>query len=310
MKQMMSKDGYILPDKIRFFLFIFFFNFLTFIYSQQETFLALYREQMNFINPAYTSFDENITFILVTKNQWVSIEDAPKTQIFSFSNERKNNLGIGTSIYSKSNFAEKYNVINIDFSYKLKVSEIQNLILGIKAGSNFFKTNFSSFLNNSNDPALDNVSTFNPNFGVGVLFTSNKYWISISIPRIFENNLNETFKNSGFVVNYYSGGLTLNLNDNLLIKPNFILRKPKGYSSIIDINNWFSFKNIYDIGMLYRTNNSYALMATTNLNGLVLGYAYESNFNTQNSSIKLNSHEILLKFVLKNKNVQSEDLEE
>ena len=58
--------------------------------------------------------------------------------------------------------------------------------MGIKAGGNNYNVNTTGLqsYNITLDPALQNISRFNPNIGVGFYLKHDKYYISASAPRM------------------------------------------------------------------------------------------------------------------------------
>ena len=93
---------------------------------------------MNIINPAYAGADGEDVLSVTSRNQWLSIDKAPRTLVMSFSSARKDNLGIGVSIESDKIFIEQQTFLYLDFSYKLQIDETTNLFLGLKGGGNYF----------------------------------------------------------------------------------------------------------------------------------------------------------------------------
>ena len=68
---------------------IFFLTIFPFLlFAQQDSFFSLYRFNMNIINPAFAGSEGQNIVSINSRNQWVSIENAPKNQLlilFKFS---------------------------------------------------------------------------------------------------------------------------------------------------------------------------------------------------------------------------------
>ena len=283
------------------------------LFSQQETFYSLYQYNMQVINPAFAGAEGSETFTLLNRSQWASIEDAPKTTAFTYSSARKKNVGLGMSIVSDKVFVEQQTFAYIDFSYQLKVTEESSLYFGIKAGGNFYKSDPTGLIGYSNqgDPAQRVLNQFNPNIGAGAYYTSEKYWISFSIPRLFnssrDNDLVATAKDR--VHSYLGAGMLYPLNDTFKIKPSLMYRKVKGLPGSLDLTSYISYQDNFELGISYRTNASTAILALfTPINGLKIGYAYETPAEQTLSGISLKTHEIILKINLGDK-AQPEQVE-
>ena len=81
------------------------------------------------------------------------------------------------------------------------------------------------------DPAFGSINTFNPNFGVGALLKSEKYYVSLSVPRLV--NIQNAKNDNGYATVetnkpriYLSGGYDFNLNSagTLILKPSVLAR--------------------------------------------------------------------------------------
>ena len=292
-------------------LTVFFFVFSSALYSQYNKNLVFFDSQMNIINPAYAGYQGDTSFSLISRNQWLSVDDAPKNSIFSFSSARENNVGLGASIFSKNTFVDKLNEFNIDISYKLKLSEKTNLFFGLKGVLEFFKSD-PSFLSNDtnyNDPALSSISIFSPNFGLGFLLNSEKYWFSLSLPKLFQTEINNIYSFDSSVITYIGTGIKIPLNDSFVMKPNILYRDMKDLKSIFDLSYLINFKNIIDFGVTYRTNGSLIFLTKLSVKGFDFGYGFETFRNNSIGGLNLNTHEFFINFSLNKKNTEIEPAE-
>ena len=290
-------------------VFSFVFSFV--LYSQYNKNLVFFDSQMNIINPAYAGYQGDTSFSLISRNQWLSVDDAPKNSIFSFSSARENNVGLGASIFSKNTFVDKLNEFNIDFSYKLKLSEKTNLFFGLKGVLEFFKSD-PSFLSNDtnyNDPALSSISIFSPNFGLGFLLNSEKYWFSLSLPKLFQTEINNIYSFDSSVITYIGTGIKIPLNDSFVMKPTILYRDIKDLKSIFDLSYLINFKNIIDFGVTYRTNGSLIFLTKLSVKGFDFGYGFETFRNNSIGGLNLNTHEFFINFSLNKKNTEIEPAE-
>ena len=292
-------------------LTVFFFVFSSVLYSQYNKNLVFFDSQMNIINPAYAGYQGDTSFSLISRNQWLSVDDAPKNSIFSFSSARENNVGLGASIFSKNTFVDKLNEFNIDFSYKLKLSEKTNLFFGLKGVLEFFKSD-PSFLSNDtnyNDPALSSISIFSPNFGLGFLLNSEKYWFSLSLPKLFQTEINNIYSFDSSVITYIGTGIKIPLNDSFVMKPTILYRDMKDLKSIFDLSYMINFKDIIDFGVTYRTNGSLIFLTKLSVKGFDFGYGFETFRNNSIGGLNLNTHEFFINFSLNKKNTEIEPAE-
>ena len=272
-------------------------------FAQQESYFSLYRYNMQVINPAYAGAEAKSMLSVLNRNQWATIENAPKTTAFAFSTAKKNNVGLGISVISDKVFVEEQTFAYVDFSYKLQLDNATKVFLGLKAGGNFYNADGTG-LNSYGigiDPAQQILSSFNPNVGAGIYLQNDNYWLSFSIPRLFNVN-----RDDGLVItakdrvhSYLGAGAKLSLNDNFSLKPSVMLRKVEGLPISMDVTGFFSFQDRVDFGVSYRTNASMSLMAFINASSsLDIGYAYETPSEQLLSGISLKTHEIILRIRL------------
>ncbi len=285
------------------------------IHSQQESYYSLYRYNMQVINPAFAGSEDYDFVSILNRTQWLSEKDSPQTNAFSLSSKRKNNVGLGLSVVSDKVFVERQTFLYVDFSYNLKLNEKSDLFLGLKAGGNFYRSSPSNLEDYVSvpDPSQQEFRRFNANLGVGLLINNPSYWVSFSIPRIFNvKRDDDLFIGAKDRVHSYLGtGLNLSLNNNLILKPAILLRKVVTLPLSADFSTFLSFNNAIDLGLAYRTNSSFSGMAFIKIfENLNLGYAYEFPVETNLRDLSINTHELVLQFKFKNVREKMEVAEE
>jgi len=262
-------------------LFIFLL-FPLWTFAQQDAYLSNYQFQMSLFNPAYVGSEGQHNFALTTRNQWAQMEDSISDQIF----------------------VEKQTQINIDFSYKLTLSNEALLYLGLKAGGNSYRSDpvdLNSYM--ANDPAKKALSRFNPNFGIGAFYKHKTFWLSASIPRLIESRRDEDINLMARdrIHLYLAAGGNFSINEKLGLLPSVIYRKGKGMNAVSDLSLKAVYLNKFEGGFAYRTNTIWSIQATFHLNStLSLSYAYDTYLDNPLSGLNLKAHEIGLRFKLGN----------
>jgi len=260
---------------------------------------------MNIINPAYAGTEGKDVLSLTSRNQWMNIDNAPRTLVMSFSSERKKNVGLGISIELDKVFIEKQTFMYLDFSYKLQINQTTKLFLGLKAGGNFYKADTENLISTSNynDPSQINLSRINPNFGAGLYLKGEKLWISLSVPRFFKVKRDKDMMISAKerIHNYLAMGYSFNISKDFEMKPGNNLRQVKGLPLNSEINNFIAFKNKYEIGVSLASNSSLSIMSLINISkGIDLGYAYQTSSGIKLSGLILKTHELVLRIKFEN----------
>lgn len=271
--------------------------------AQQDPSFTMYNLNMNVINPAYAGSNDGLEFTTLIKGQWVGIKDAPNTQTLSISSPIGKNIGLGLSIVNDQVYIAKETDVYIDFSYKLKLSENNDLFLGLKAGASFFNADLNSL--NINDPLFNqNVNRINPNFGAGAYLKGKNYYVSLSIPVLLQS---KRFEKQGNVVTsasdkphvYLGSGYTFDLEGeyNLKITPSFMTRYVSGVPLSIDVTTTLGLLDKVEFGVSHRLKESFSgLLMFQFIKEFKVGYAYEHAINDI-SKYSSGSHEFIFKFL-------------
>lgn len=283
-------------------LLVLFFS-TSIVVAQQESVFAFYKSHMNLVNPAYAGMNNETFLTSSLRKQWSGVEDAPETQTVSYGTPVGKNMGIGFTVVNDKTFIEKETFVGADFSYKIQMDETMDLYLGIKAGGNFYNINTTGLqtYNIRADQALGSVSTFNPNFGVGAVLRKDKWYASLSVPRLL--NTTKVVNEFGNAISatdrphlYASGGYDFVLDPTFVLKPSVMLRYVNGAPISVDLTAMLQIENNFEIGGMYRTDQAYAAMSTIRLSKrFVFGFAYEMSMRPTLAAAR-NTNEILLQF--------------
>ena len=273
--------------------------------AQQANNFAFYKNQMNVINPAYAGIDNKILITGSIRSQWTGVKEAPRTQAVSFGTSIGKNLGFGISVMNEETFIEKLTSVGIDLSYLVKLNEATDLYLGIKAGGNSFNVNSSGLelYSVDVDPAFASINSFSPNVGVGAVLKGEKYFLSLSVPKLI--SFKDVKNSDGYAMVstnrsqvYASGGYDFNLNPSgtLILKPSFMARYTSAAPISVDLSTMLMINNNFEVGGMYRTDQAVAAMASITLSKkLVVGFAYEVSSRAELATAK-STNEIVVQF--------------
>jgi len=251
--------------------------------AQQDPNFTLYNFNMNIINPAFAGIKDSPELNLVYRNQYLGIEDSPRTISLAYSRPLAKNLGIGISAINDRVFILDQTDIAVDISYKLKIAEETHVYFGIKAGGGFTNIDLTRANSLGNDPLFSqNQSFFNPHVGAGLNIQSKHFYLSISTPNFLKGERYEkqgntpvaAINNSHF---YLGGGFHVGLSEHLILTPRFMMRTVAGAPTSYDAGASLNIQdNKYTVGVNAR------LEETTSLYGLIrvieklrLGFAYD-----------------------------------
>jgi len=276
--------------------------------AQQEAQFTQYIYNPTTLNPGYTGSRLSSMVYFQNRQQWIGLEGAPKNLFLNAQTFfEKRNTGLGFEIQSNTIGPINRNILSFNYSYHLKISDYQSIGMGLKFSNLFLNSNFDLLtLRDQNDPYFSNniENRYNPNFGAGFFFYSDKYYVGLSVPSLFKTyyyntlNPNELQLEVDDINIYLMAGYVFEVGKSLRVKPASLVRYLNG-SFIFENSISAQLLDRITIGASYRNGVSLAALAGIQLtNTLFFGYSYDSNIGVFN--LNGNSHEIFLRMELVN----------
>ena len=277
-----------------------FFVFAENASAQQDPMYTQYMDNMLVINPGYAGSQEFGNFLLVSRNQWVSFEGAPKTLSFSYQTPLKEkNIGLGFSVLNDKIGPQKQTGIYFDYSYFLKVSEKFQLGMGLKAGVSFYRAALTELDPLDPDPIFSNdiYKNFLPNLGVGFYLYSDKTYFGFSVPKLIRNTITRDEYETEYVQKeeihlYFNAGHKFILGENIQLKTNTLVRYVRIAPVTWDVTALVGFKEKFWVGGMFRLNDSYGILAQFKIKKITIGYSYDITYSTL-STFNAGTHEIM-----------------
>lgn len=277
-------------------------------WAQQEVSYSLYRYHFNLINPAATGTQGAPFLNMSLRTQWVGIEDAPETQAISIGRPHSNNrLGTGFSIINDKTFIENQTQLFLDFSYRLPMDNNRSFYLGLKAGGTSIRLKtqgLQTYGSSIADPLLQSTTSFVPNFGVGFYYLSDRFFLSVSIPRLLQTK-RFRLENEQVTVAadrphlFASAGLRLPLSSDWKFTPTVLLSYVEAAPIALLMDASFSFQDQFDFGVQYTRSGGIGGIASLKISdGFQLGYAYVTSAVDQINQFSSGTHEVVLKVKL------------
>lgn len=270
----------------------------TISWGQNGANYALFPYQMNFVNPAYAGAQEVTSIQLSSRNQWVSIENAPKVTSFAASTPYKNNLGLGLNVLNSSIFVEQKTVVSADASYKLVLSESSQLYLGLRGGGYFYNVDPLSLTTYGgvSDPSQQAQTSFTPVIGMGAYWKNENFWLSYSIPQLIKLGKLDAAVNSAILVQHYlAAGATFPIGGSLSLKPAFIVRKIGEQKPYSQFSGALAFQESVELGASYLTAGAAAVTGLVRIGSFLdVGYAYETSTKSRLGGLKNQTHEFFV----------------
>ena len=282
------------------------------LHAQQDAQYTQYMYNPMNVNPAYAGSREVLSIFGMHRTQWVGLEGAPVTNVFALHSLLKNpRIGIGLSVINDKIGPSDENSISVDFAYRIQVSQNSILSFGLKTTANLLNVDYTKLdIYDPTDPIFQsNIDNkFSPNFGAGVYWYADKYYLGLSIPNFLEtkhyddNNLASARERMHY---YIMGGYVFNFNDNLKFKPALLSKIVSGAPIQLDLTANFMFLNKFILGGAYRWDAAVSLMAGIQISDKILiGYAYDMD-TTKLANYNSGSHELFLRFELFNSSLKT-----
>jgi len=255
-------------------------------YSQQDPQYTQYMYNMNIVNPAYAGSRGTLSIGVLGRIQWAGIDGAPETATMAIHAPLAKNLGGGFSVIVDRLGPVKESNLYADVSYTITTSEEGRLAFGLKGGLTFFDVGLLPLTLPQTAPGVDplfsdNVNETLPNFGAGVYYYTDKFYIGLSAPNLLETKHFE--KDSGIITKasekmHYFGtmGYVFDLSESMKFKPSVMVKAVSGSPVSIDGSANFLFNDRLELGVSYRFGDSVSALINFGITrDLRLGFAYD-----------------------------------
>jgi type IX secretion system PorP/SprF family membrane protein len=274
--------------------------------AQNEPTFTHYTFNPLVINPAFAGSKELLTVTAINRARWLKFPGAPKTQnLVAHSILKTKRLGGGLSFLNDSKGPVQFTGAELDLAYRLPLQD-GTLSFGLKGGLRFLSSRLQSEVVTveEGDVVFQNDIVFKalPNFGFGMHYALNDFYVGFSIPKLLENNLNINSINgtSSEERNYYlifGAAFNLNAEKSVKLKPSVLVKMTHSTLLQFDSNFLFYFKDKFWIGPMYRSTNDIGLLAGLNVNTqLSFGYAMDWSFGNKTGTYNNGTHEIMLNY--------------
>ncbi len=274
--------------------------------AQQIPMFSNYSTNLLMLNPAYAGSKKQAELNMLNRNQWVGFDGAPTSQAFNVHTPIKyRKIGLGLTLLQDKIGPLSSTSTNLNFSYKIRLSKLSTLALGIKGGGTFFKGNLAELKTiQEEDPLLLNETRtlFVPNFGTGAYFYYKQTFLGLAsphllVPKMMTNgrkvlyNLRQHF--------FFMGGTQLDVNESIQFVPSFMVRYVLNVPLEVELTSIIRLKEKYELGIAYRTTDAViALLGIQLIEKVRLGYSFDWSFSNTTFRYNQGSHEIYLNYTI------------
>lgn len=252
--------------------------------GQQDPQYTQYMLNTQVINPALVGLRGVSTVGALYRSQWIGLDGAPTTQTLHFNTPLSEKVGIGFSVVNDEigNGTSKETFFDASFSYSLPVSDFANISFGIKASANILNVDFTKLINYGAEANLPNIDNkFSPNFGVGTFFNTERFYVGVSVPHIFEtkhfnNDYKDTFLATERLNFYMMSGYMIDLDKDLRLRPGILVKAVQGAPLSMDLSASMLYNERFSVGAAYRLGSALsALFGFQVSEKFLVGLAYD-----------------------------------
>jgi len=282
--------------------------------AQQDAQYTQYMYNTLSVNPAYAGSRGVLSITALYRSQWIGLDGAPTTQTLNFHSPVGKRVGVGLSVVNDEigNGTRQETFFDGSVSYTIPLSQSRKLSFGLKAGGHLLNIDFSKlagFTNEQGSNGLVNIDKkFSPNFGAGVYYHTDNFYLGFSIPNFLETEHFDSSNNaSSFLarerISYYLiTGYIFDFNSNLKFKPTVLFKTVAGAPLQVDLSANFLIKTKFLLGAAYRLDAAFSALAGFQISDkFLLGIAYDREITELgNTSFNDGSFEVFLRYELFN----------
>lgn len=289
--------------------------------AQQLPLYSQYMFNKFLINPAVAGSDGYTSINLTAREQWIGIDNSPKTHSLSYqtrilkrsyiiktkSVKRKTfkpstegRVGVGGYVFDDRNGLVGRTGFQLTYAYHIWLDETQ-LSFGLSGTAFQFRINDEKLtFYDQSEPLLSGdlrKTIFVPDANFGVYLLNSRYHVGFSVAQLFQSFLkvgNAGLNDYRMLRHYYlSGGYIFPLQNEFFLEPSILIKTTEELLYQIDINTKVQYKTDYWIGLSYRTAGAVVLLAGVRLDKFYFGYAFDY---TLSSIMKhsIGSHEFMM----------------
>ncbi len=255
------------------------------ILAQEQVFFIQHLQNRMLYNPAFAGDREIPGFAFQSRQQWLSWDGNPSSSLLTaHTRMRDKNAGLGISLACDRMGPVSYAGLTAIYSYALRISDKSSVTLGLQGELRFQQIRLSRLqLVDQGDQLFgeDPGLKLQPNFGLGMVYRSGEYAVSLSMPRIlnaalspFEGATSRRSRTGRVLCLGAASGY--DLGGELRVEPSLLLALATGTSPFIELAGHLHYREMFRMGLLYRFDRTIGgVVGYKYRDMLLLGYSYD-----------------------------------
>jgi len=291
--------------------------------AQQDAMYTQHMFQPLVYNPAYAGSRGALSTSAIYRKQWTGIDGAPTTfSVAAHGPMGQRNSALGIMVENDVIGQQKRLSAYVSYAYHIPFNR-GKLSLGIQGGVLNFnddldEESFQGSIDPS-DPAFQSVTGTAPNFGAGVYYYSDYFFLGVGVPHILNNTINEDGTDFSVYTQtrhyYATTGLILPISNSLKLRPTALLKyvEPVDIEDGLipgesiqapiqaDITVHLLFNDALWLGVAARTGSGNDFLESVDLlleyqfnQRFRLGYAYDIPMTDLTKGFNHGSHELMV----------------
>ncbi len=275
------------------------------VIAQQDPQYSQYMFNHMAVNPGYAGSHDAICLSAVHRQQWVGLDGAPVTSVFTANAPFKLfgvNHGVGLTLMSDELGFDQNVSVGLDYAYRMNVGPGK---LGIGVSGMFLNKALSAIWsipggdpNNDLSIPKENESIMGFDMGLGVFYRAEKVYLGLSTTHLLEPSLKYEATNYTLKRHYYAtAGCLLPLQNPAWEMTPSLMAYSDGTASQLTANvNVMYNKKVWG-GIGYRLNDAVIAMIGVDIfNGLKIGYSFDYSYTSVRQYAPGGSHEVTLSY--------------
>ncbi|WP_131539382.1 PorP/SprF family type IX secretion system membrane protein [Pedobacter nototheniae] len=229
--------------------------------GQQDAQFSQYMFNGIYINPGYAGYKEQLNVHAFYRNQWTGIPGAPKTMSIAVDAiANGGNVGLALQISSDKIGAQRNLAAYANYAYRIPMNQDGSSRLAFGVGIGAVQLGIDGSMLNPNDFEGQQPSGIQsaivPDARAGVYFANDRFYAGFSADNLVAQYIN--IDRYAFIAQpkphyYLTAGMLLPINEDVQIKPSFLLKDDRGGPTSLDVNAFLILGEKLWVGGSYRT---------------------------------------------------------
>ena len=268
--------------------------------AQQTALYSQYMFNPFTINPAYAGSRSAFSAVMLYRNQWLGMTGAPQSSSLSIHTPLEGkNIGLGFNVINdKIGPINNFGIFGT-YAYHLSTGD-GKLSLALRAGTYRFQLdgNAIEYKNLDKFSGASIAGKLIPSFDFGLYYYTKTLYGGLAITHLTGSKVDfdDISDLSTQLIRHYmvNCGYAFILNNALVVKPSALLKYTANAPVNVDINLSVLIKEVFWLGVSYRTSNDLVLIAEFNITNILrAGYSYDLGLNAL-QGFNSGSHELFV----------------